>query len=124
MLSSVTRVLSVLAKPQVNTWAMDTMAQHILDNYYPGMSTEEMILLLQEARTKPEGESQKAADTGSEVHPKGGVGKEGTQETALRSLLTQTSGVKVACRTITRLGNRHGGGLKPPASLKDERRWA
>lgn len=68
VLPSVTRVLSVLAKPRVNTWAMDTMAQHILDNYYPGMSTEEMILLLQEARTKPEGESQKAADTGSEVH--------------------------------------------------------
>lgn len=68
VLPSVTRVLSVLAKPRVNTWAMDTMAQHILDNYYPGMSTEEMTLLLQEARTKPEGESQKAADTGSEVH--------------------------------------------------------
>lgn len=49
VLPSVTRVLSVLAKPRVNTWAMVSMAQHILDNYYPGMSTEEMILLLQEA---------------------------------------------------------------------------
>jgi hypothetical protein len=45
ILPSVTRVLSVIAKPKVSAWAMDLMAQHILDNYSPGMSLEDMALL-------------------------------------------------------------------------------
>jgi len=68
VLPSVTRVLSSLAKPKVSAWAMDTLVQHVLDNYYPGMSLEEMALVLQEARQRPTQESQKATDTGSEVH--------------------------------------------------------
>lgn len=68
VLPSVTRVLSILSKPKVTAWAVDTLVQHVVDNYYPGMSTEEMILLLQEAQQKPGQESQKATDTGSEVH--------------------------------------------------------
>lgn len=68
VLPSVTRVLSTLSKPKVTAWAVDTLVQHVVDNYYPGMSTEEMILLLQEAQQKPGQESQKATDTGSEVH--------------------------------------------------------
>jgi hypothetical protein len=68
ILPSVTRVLSVIAKPKVNAWAMDLMAQHILDNYSPGMSLEDMALLTQEARGMHLEESRKATGTGSEVH--------------------------------------------------------
>jgi hypothetical protein len=68
ILPSVTRVLSVIAKPKVNAWAMDLMAQHILDNYSPGMSLEDMTLLTQEARGMHLEESRKATGTGSEVH--------------------------------------------------------
>jgi len=68
ILPSVTRVLSVIAKPKVNTWAMDLMAQHILDNYSPGMSLEDMALLTQKARGMHLEESRKATGTGSEVH--------------------------------------------------------
>jgi len=68
ILPSVTRVLSIIAKPKVNTWAMDLMAQHILDNYSPGMSLEDMALLTQEARGMHLEESRKATGTGSEVH--------------------------------------------------------
>jgi hypothetical protein len=68
ILPSVTRVLSVIAKPKVNAWAMDLMAQHILDNYSPGMSLEDMVLLTQEARGMHLEESRKAAGAGSEVH--------------------------------------------------------
>jgi len=68
ILPSVTRVLSVIAKPKVNAWAMDLMAQHILDNYFPGMSLEDMALLTQEARGMHLEESRKATGTGSEVH--------------------------------------------------------
>jgi len=68
ILPSVTRVLSVIAKPKVSAWAMDLMAQHILDNYSPGMSLEDMALLTQEARGMHLEESRKATGTGSEVH--------------------------------------------------------
>jgi hypothetical protein len=68
LLPSVTRVLSVIAKPKVNAWAIDLMAQHILDNYSPGMSLEEMARLTQEARGMHLEESRKATGTGSEVH--------------------------------------------------------
>jgi hypothetical protein len=68
ILPSVTRVLSVIAKPKVSAWAMDLMAQHILDNYSPGMSLEDMVLLTQEARGMHLEESRKATGTGSEVH--------------------------------------------------------
>jgi len=68
VLPSVTRVLSVIAKPKVSAWAMDLMAQHILDNYSPGMSLEDMALLTQEARGMHLEESRKATGTGSEVH--------------------------------------------------------
>jgi hypothetical protein len=68
LLPSVTQVLSVIAKPKVNAWAMDLMAQHILDNYSPGMSPEEMARLTQEARKAHLQESRRTAGTGSEVH--------------------------------------------------------
>jgi hypothetical protein len=68
ILPSVTRVLSIIAKPKVSAWAMDLMAQHILDNYSPGMSLEDMALLAQEARGMHLEESRKATGTGSEVH--------------------------------------------------------
>ena len=68
VLPSVTRVLSIIAKPKVSAWAMDLMAQHILDNYSPGMSLEDMALLTQEARGMHLEESRKATGTGSEVH--------------------------------------------------------
>jgi hypothetical protein len=68
VLPSVTRVLSIIAKPKVNAWAMDLMAQHILDNYSPGMSLEDMTLLTQEARGMHLEESRKASGAGSEVH--------------------------------------------------------
>jgi hypothetical protein len=68
LLPSVTRVLSVIAKPKVNAWAMDLMAQHILDNYSPGMSLEEMARLTQEARGAHLQESRRTAGAGSEVH--------------------------------------------------------
>lgn len=68
VLPSVTRVLSILAKPKVHNWAMDLMAQHILNNYSPGMSLEDMALLTQEAREVHLEESRKATGTGSEVH--------------------------------------------------------
>jgi hypothetical protein len=68
ILPSVTRVLSIIAKPKVSAWAMDLMAQHILDNYSPGMSLEDMALLTQEARGMHLEESRKATGTGSEVH--------------------------------------------------------
>ncbi len=68
ILPSVTRVLSIIAKPKVSAWAMDLMAQHILDNYSPGMSLEDMALLAQEARGMHLEESRKATGTGSEFH--------------------------------------------------------
>jgi hypothetical protein len=68
VLLSVTRVLSIIAKPKVNAWAMDLMAQHILDNYSPGMSLEEMARLTQEARGAHLQESRRTAGAGSEVH--------------------------------------------------------
>jgi hypothetical protein len=68
LLPSVTRVLSIIAKPKVSAWAMDLMAQHILDNYSPGMSLEEMALLTQEARGAHLQESRRTAGAGSEVH--------------------------------------------------------
>jgi hypothetical protein len=68
VLPSVTRVLSIIARPKVSAWAMDLMAQHILDNYSPGMSLEDMALLAQEARGMHLEESRKATGTGSEVH--------------------------------------------------------
>jgi hypothetical protein len=68
LLPSVTQVLSVIAKPKVNAWVMDLMAQHILDHYSPGMSREEMARLTQEARKTHLQESQRATGTGSEVH--------------------------------------------------------
>jgi hypothetical protein len=68
VLPSVTRVLSVIAKPKVNAWAMDLMARHILDNYSPGMSAEDLALLVQRARGAHLEESRKAAGAGSEVH--------------------------------------------------------
>jgi len=68
LLPSVTRVLSVIAKPKVNAWAMDLMARHILDNYSPGMSPEEMARLTQEARGAHLQESRRTAGAGSEVH--------------------------------------------------------
>jgi len=68
LLPSVTRVLSIIAKPKVNAWAMDLMARHILDNYSPGMSPEEMARLTQEAREAHLQESRRTAGAGSEVH--------------------------------------------------------
>jgi hypothetical protein len=68
LLPSVTRVLSIIAKPKVNAWAMDLMARHILDNYSPGMSPEEMARLTQEARGAHLQESRRTAGAGSEVH--------------------------------------------------------
>ncbi len=68
VLPSVTRVLSVIAKPRVNAWAMDLMARRILDGYSPGMSAEDLALLVREARGAHLEESRKATGTGSEVH--------------------------------------------------------
>jgi hypothetical protein len=68
VLLSVTRVLSIIAKPKVSAWAMDLMARHILDNYSPGMSPEEMARLTQEARGAHLQESRRATGAGSEVH--------------------------------------------------------
>jgi hypothetical protein len=68
VLPSVTRVLSVIAKPKVNAWAMDLMARHILENYSPGMSAEDLALLVQKARGAHLEESRKATGAGSEVH--------------------------------------------------------
>jgi len=67
VLPSVTRILSIIAKPKVNAWAMELMARHILDNY-SSASPENLALLVQEARETPLEASRKATQTGSEVH--------------------------------------------------------
>lgn len=68
VLPSVTRVLSILGKPRVNAWAMDLMAQRIVEGYFPGMTPEELQGLLQEAKKAHQEEAKAAASTGSEVH--------------------------------------------------------
>ena len=65
---SVTGVLSILAKPRVNAWAMDLMAKRIVDNYEPGMDLGEVMALVDEAKRAHLEESRKATETGSEVH--------------------------------------------------------
>lgn len=65
---SVTGVLSILAKPKVNSWAMDLMAKHIVENYEPGMSVEDLEMLVADGKRAHLEESKKATDTGSEVH--------------------------------------------------------
>jgi len=65
---SVTGVLSILAKPKVHSWAMDLMGRHILENYEPGMSVEDLGALVEEGKRAHAEESRKATDTGSEVH--------------------------------------------------------
>lgn len=67
VLPSVTRILSVIAKPKVNAWAMELMARHILDNY-SSTSPKDMALLVQEAQGVHLEVSRKATQTGSEVH--------------------------------------------------------
>ncbi|WP_240695378.1 PD-(D/E)XK nuclease family protein [Thermus caldilimi] len=67
-LPSVTRILSLLGKPRLQAWAMDLMAQHILNNYAPGMTHEELLYLTQEAAGLHRKEARSAANTGSEVH--------------------------------------------------------
>lgn len=50
VLPSVTRILSLIAKPKVQEWAMDLMAQHILDRYTPDMTYEDFLYFLHESR--------------------------------------------------------------------------
>lgn len=68
VLPSVTGVLSILAKPKVSAWAMDLMAKHIVENYEPGMSVEDLEMLVADGKRAHLEESKKATDTGSEVH--------------------------------------------------------
>lgn len=68
VLPSVTQIISLLSKPKVHEWAMDLMARHIMDNYTPGMTHEEMLYLVQESQELHRREARGAAQTGSEVH--------------------------------------------------------
>jgi hypothetical protein len=68
VLPSVSQVLSLLAKPKLQEWAMELALRKVLEGYAPGMGTEELGLLLEEARKAPEREAKRAHGTGASVH--------------------------------------------------------
>ena len=68
VLPSVNQVLSILAKPRVQDWAIGVTMRRILEGYSPGMGTEELALLLEEARKAPDEEAKRAQRTGASAH--------------------------------------------------------
>ena len=68
VLPSVNQVLSLLAKPKLQDWAMGLAMRKVLEGYVPGMGTEELALLLEEARKAPNEEAKRAQSTGTSVH--------------------------------------------------------
>ena len=68
VLPSVNQVLSILAKPRLQDWAIGLTVRRVLERYTPGMGTEELALLLEEARKAPNEEAKRAQRTGTDTH--------------------------------------------------------
>jgi hypothetical protein len=68
VLPSVNQVLSLLAKPKLQEWAVGLTVRKVLEGYAPGMGTEELAALLEEARKAPNEEAKRAQRTGANAH--------------------------------------------------------
>lgn len=68
VLPSVNQVLSLLAKPKLQDWAISLTMRKVLEGYTPGMGTEELAALLEEARKAPNEEAKRAQSAGTSVH--------------------------------------------------------